>query len=113
MLNAVITTLVPVSGTDFNPAATFAFALRRVHPRSAAAPYMLAQTAGGILGVWACHAMFGLAIMQSWAIMHRTGSGLWFSEIQAASGLLAVIFGGLRPHPGAVPTLADLCISGA
>lgn len=80
MLNAVITTLDPVSGTDFNPAATFAFALRRVHPRSEAAPYMLAQSAGGNLGVWVCHAMLGLAILQSWAIMHRTGSGLCFSR---------------------------------
>ncbi len=113
MLYVIITTLGPVSGAHFNPAVTLAFALRREHPWRAAAPYMLAQTAGGILGVWACHAMFDLAILQSSATMHRTGSGQWFSEILATFGLLFVIFGGLRSRPDAVPPLVGLYITGA
>lgn len=113
MLYAIITTLGPISGAHFNPAVTLAFALRGGHPWGAVAPYILVQIGGGILGVWACHVMFDLAILQSSATMHRTGTAQWFSEVLATFGLLFVIFGGLRSRPEAVPALVGLYITGA
>ncbi|MEX0305551.1 MAG: aquaporin [Leisingera sp.] len=113
MLYAIITTLGPVSGAHFNPAVTIAFALRGEHPWRTVAPYILVQIGGGILGVWASHMMFDLAILQSSTTMHRTGTAQWFSEILATFGLLFVIFGGLRSRPEAVPALVGLYITGA
>lgn len=113
MLYVIITTLGPISGAHFNPAVTLAFALRGDHPWGAVAPYILVQVIGGILGVWACHAMFDMEILQSSTTLHRTGAAQWFSEIIATFGLLFVIFGGLKSRPEAVPGLVGLYITGA
>jgi len=113
MLYVIITTLGPISGAHFNPAVTLAFALRGDHPWGAVAPYILVQVIGGILGVWACHAMFDMEILQSSTTLHRTGTAQWFSEIIATFGLLFVIFGGLKSRPEAVPALVGLYITGA
>ena len=99
MLYVIITTLGPISGAHFNPAVTLAFALRGDHPWNAVVPYILVQVIGGILGVWACHAMFDMEILQSSTTLHRTGSAQWISEIIATFGLLFVIFGGLKSRP--------------
>lgn len=113
MLYAIITTLGPVSGAHFNPAVTLAFALRGEHEWRAVLPYVAAQILGGILGVWAAHAMFDLPILQTSATMHRSGGAQWFSEVVATFGLLFVIFGGIRHKPDTVPTLVALYITGA
>mgnify|MGYP001627828830 CR=1 FL=1 len=113
ILYAIITTLGPVSGAHFNPAVTQAFTLRGEHPWSGLAPYVAVQIAGGILGVWATHIMFGMDILQASTTMHRTGMAQWFSELIATFGLLFVIFGGLRSRPDAVPPLVGLYITGA
>ncbi|MFW8634633.1 aquaporin [Cribrihabitans pelagius] len=113
MLYVIITTLGPVSGAHFNPAVTLAFALRGDHSWRAVPPYVLAQAGGGILGVWACHGMFGLDVLQSSATMHRSGGAQWLAEVLATFGLLFVIFGGLRSRPEAVPALVGLYITGA
>lgn len=113
MLYVIITTLGPISGAHFNPAVTLAFALRGDHPWGAVAPYILVQVIGGILGVWACHTMFDMEILQSSTTLHRTGTAQWFSEIIATFGLLFVIFGGLKSRPEAVPGLVGLYITGA
>lgn len=112
ILYVIITTLGPVSGAHFNPVVTLAFAWRGEHPWSAVAPYIAAQIAGGIIGVWAAHLMFDLPIMQS-ASHIRTGPPQWASEIIATFGLLFVIFGGLRHKIDAVPPLVALYITGA
>ena len=113
MLFAIITTLGPISGAHFNPAVTLAFALRGELDRNSALLYVLAQVAGGLLGVWATHLMFDLPILQQSQTMHRTGLAQWWSESLATFGLLFVIFGGLRSRPEAVPTLVALYITGA
>ena len=113
MLFAIITVLGPISGAHFNPAVTLAFAMRKdIEPRLAAA-YVVAQIAGGILGVWIAHVMFDLSILQTSTTMHRTGIAQWFAEIVATFGLLFVIFGGLRSKPEAIPSLVALYITGA
>lgn len=112
MLYVIITTLGPISGAHFNPAVTVAFALRGEHVRRDIAPYIAAQIAGGIIGVWATHVMFDLAVFQT-STTPRTGTAEWFSEILATFGLLFVIFGGLRQRPDAVPTLVAIYITGA
>ncbi|WP_420858889.1 MIP/aquaporin family protein [Marivivens marinus] len=112
MLYAIITTLGPVSGAHFNPAVTAYFALRGDLPWRDVLPYMAAQVAGGILGVWLSHLMFDLPILQT-STTARTGLNLWSSEAIATFGLLFVIVGGLRSRAEAVPTLVALYITGA
>ncbi|MEP1964021.1 aquaporin [Tateyamaria sp.] len=113
MLYVIITVLGPVSGAHFNPAVTLAFFLRKDIAARDAVSYMAAQVIGAVIGVWAAHAMFDLAILQTSTTLHRTGGAQWFSEILATWGLLFVIFGGLKSRPEAVPTLVALYITGA
>ncbi len=112
ILYVIITTLGPISGAHFNPAVTLAFWLRGQIATREAALFVVVQIIGGILGVWAAHMMFDLAILQS-STTDRTGVSQWFSEILATFGLLFVIFGGLKSRPDAVPTLVALYITGA
>ena len=112
ILYVIITTLGPVSGAHFNPAVTLAFLMRKDISAGEAAGFVVVQIIGGILGVWAAHAMFDLTIVQA-STTDRTGFALWFSEIIATFGLLFVIFGGIRHKPDAVPTLVALYITGA
>ncbi|MDA9207850.1 aquaporin family protein [Octadecabacter sp.] len=108
----IITILGPISGAHFNPVVTLAFALRGEHPWRLVASYIPVQIIGGILGVWLCHVMFSLDVLQA-STTDRTGFNQWISEIFATFGLLFVIFGGLRSRPDAVPTLVALYITGA
>ncbi|MDJ0827048.1 MAG: MIP/aquaporin family protein [Rhodobacter sp.] len=107
-----ITILGPISGAHFNPAVTFAFALRREIAPGEAVAFVATQIVGGILGVWLAHAMFDLAILQL-STTARTGAPQWLAEVVAAFGLVFVILGGLRHRPEAVPTLVALYITGA
>ena len=113
MLYCIITVLGPISGAHFNPAVTLAFALRREIGMDMALAYVIVQVAGGLLGVWATHAMFDLPLLQVSETLHRTGPAQWWSEGIATFGLLFVIFGGLKSRPDAVPTLVALYITGA
>lgn len=112
ILYVMITTLGPISGAHFNPAVTLAFWLRGQIETREAGLFVVVQIIGGILGVWAAHMMFDLAILQT-SSTERTGVSQWFSEILATFGLLFVIFGGLSSRPEAVPTLVALYITGA
>jgi glycerol uptake facilitator-like aquaporin len=112
ILYVIITTLGPISGAHFNPAVTLAFWLRGQIETRQAGLYVVVQIIGGILGVWAAHVMFDLAILQA-STTARAGVAQWFSEILATFGLLFVIFGGLKSRPDAIPTLVALYITGA
>ena len=112
ILYVIITVLGPISGAHFNPAVTLAFFLRKEIATRPALGYVAVQIAGGILGVWACHAMFGLDILQ-FSNTDRTGPSQWFSEVIATFGLLFVIFGGIHSNRDAVPVLVALYITGA
>jgi len=113
MLYVIITVLGPISGAHFNPAVTLAFWLRKDIATQLALSYVVVQIAGGLLGVWATHAMFDLPLFQTSETLHRTGPAQWWSEVVATFGLLFVIFGGLKSRPEVVPTLVALYITGA
>jgi glycerol uptake facilitator-like aquaporin len=102
----------PISGAHFNPAVSIAFAWRGELNPSDLAPYIVAQVAGGILGVFAAHAMFALPLLQFSAHV-RSGPAQWFAEAVATLGLLLTIFGCVRRAPQAVPYAVGLYITAA
>ena len=104
--------LGPISGAHFNPSVTLAFALRGDLPRVEIAPYVVAQIVGGVLGVWAAHAMFDIAILQVSDTV-RTGPAQWFAEVVATFGLVFTIFAVLRARPDAVALAVGLYITAA
>ena len=113
ILYCIITVFSPISGAHFNPAVTIAFLLRREITLTTSFAFIVAQMFGGISGVWASHAMFGLDILQTSTNIYRTGHAQWLAEIIATFGLLLVIFGGLKSKPDAIPMLVALYITGA
>ena len=112
MLVVLILIFGPVSGAHMNPAVSIAFALRRELPSRELPLYIVAQVAGGILGVWAAHLMFDLPILQVSATV-RTGTGQWFAEFVATFGLLLTIFGCVAQAPQSVPYAVGLYITAA
>jgi glycerol uptake facilitator-like aquaporin len=112
ILAVLILTFGPVSGAHFNPAVSIAFALRRELPWPQAAAYIVVQIVGGIIGVWAAHAMFELPLWQV-SLTVRTGPGQWLAESVAAFGLVLTILGCLARTPSAVPYAVGLYITAA
>ena len=102
----------PLSGAHFNPAVSLAFALRGEFAWRDLAPYIAVQIVGGILGVFAAHAMFDLPILQFSAHV-RSGPAQWFAESVATFGLLLAIFGCVAKAPQAVPFAVGLYITAA
>jgi glycerol uptake facilitator-like aquaporin len=102
----------PVSGAHFNPAVTLAFAMRGEADRRSAAVYMAAQLMGGVLGVWAAHAMFAEPIFQI-STKLREGPAQGFSELVATFGLIGTIFGTQRSRPEFTPVAVGLYITAA
>jgi glycerol uptake facilitator-like aquaporin len=99
----------PISGAHFNPAVSAAMALRGELPKSALAPYVVAQLLGAMLGAWLAHAMFDMAILQFSAKL-RSGTGQWIAEAVATAGLLLVI---LRAPVGRAPAMVAAYIGAA
>jgi glycerol uptake facilitator-like aquaporin len=112
ILAVLIATFGPVSGAHFNPAVTLAFALRRELIWPTAAFYIVAQVAGGLVGVWAAHLMFELPVWQ-FSTTVRTGPGQWLAEAMATFGLLLTILGCLARTPAAIPSAVGLYITAA
>ena len=112
MLFVLIAMLGPISGAHFNPAVSLVMALRGELAWRLFAPYLAAQLSGGVLGVWAAHAMFGLPILQ---VSHhaRSGTGQWLGEFIATFGLVLTILGTARHRPAAVPASVALYIVAA
>ena len=112
ILVVLITILGPLSGAHFNPAVSFAFALRREITPKIAALYATWQIIGGLCGTVLAHLMFEQTIWQTSAHM-RSGMAQYGSEFVATFGLLAVIFGGICYRQTAVPWLVGLYITAA
>jgi glycerol uptake facilitator-like aquaporin len=111
-LVVLITIFGPLSGAHFNPAVTVVFALRREIAWRIAAAYVLVQIAGGILGVWAAHAMFAEPIIQISEKL-RDGPAQALSEFIATFGLIATILGCVRFRPDFTPVAVGLYITAA
>ena len=112
ILVVLITVLGPLSGAHFNPAVSFAFALRREIMPKIAALYAIWQIIGGLCGTVLAHLMFEETVWQTSAHM-RSGMAQYGSEFVATFGLLAVIFGGICYRQTAVPWLVGLYITAA
>lgn len=112
ILVVLITMLGPISGAHFNPAVTLAFHLRDEISRGEGALYVVAQVVGGIIGVWAAHAMFEEALLQ-FSTTARTGGSQWFAEVVATFGLVFTIFATVKARPAAVPMAVGLYITAA
>ncbi|MGW3952693.1 MIP/aquaporin family protein [Streptomyces sp. NPDC004752] len=96
-LGVLIALLGPVSGAHFNPAVTVAawFTGRRGGDRLTVrdvGTYVVAQTAGAIVGAIIADAMFGKPLVQ-WSTHDRFAGHLWIGEIVATAGLILLIFG--------------------
>ena len=111
-LVALIRVFGPISGAHFNPAVTAAMAAAGATPRAAIAPYMVAQFAGAIAGVWVAHAMFAMPILETSAHV-RSGIGQWAGEAVATFGLVGVIESGRRRFAASLPGAVALYIVGA
>jgi glycerol uptake facilitator-like aquaporin len=102
----------PISGAHFNPAVTLALLLRRRIAPAAALAYVAAQVTGGVLGVFAAHAMFAEPILQLSA-RSRDGPAQAFSEFVATFGLLATILAVSRFRSDFVAAAVGLYITAA
>src|SRR5450631_4396730 len=98
ILIVLITMLGPISGAHFNPVVTAVFAQRKDVAPGDAAGYVLAQIAGGILGVLVAHTMFDESVFQL-STKVRSGPAQWLSEAVAAFGLVLTILLTLRANP--------------
>ena len=112
ILVVLITVFGPISGAHFNPAVTLSFALRRDIAPGDAGLYVIAQIFGGIVGVFAAHFMFDIAIIESSTTL-RTGPGQWLGEFVATFGLVGTILACLKARPDAIPMAVGLYITAA
>ena len=112
ILVVLISILGPLSGAHFNPAVSFAFALRQSLALRIALLYMVWQIAGGLCGTILAHLMFEEPLFQI-SVHLRSGLAQYASEFIATFGLLAVIFGGIRFTQTAIPWLVGLYIPAA
>ena len=111
-LYALITALGPWSGAHFNPVVSVAMASAGAMRWRDVGPYIAAQLAGGVVGVWLAHLMFALPILQ-WSTHARTGLGQWAGEFVATFGLLLVIESGRRKAPASVAATVACYITAA
>ena len=95
VLLVIIHVFSSVSGAHFNPAVTLAEAALGTRKWAQVAPYILAQTAGGMFGTVVANLMFDLDPVE-FSTKTRTGSHLWLGEIVATYGLVLLIFALVR-----------------
>jgi arsenate reductase len=104
-LIAIILAFGPVSGAHLNPIVTLADRLLGGVTTATAAVYVVAQTAGGFVGVVVANIMFDLDAVN--VSSHARASGaLWTGEFVATLGLVLVIFGIARSGRAAVAPFA-------
>ncbi|HMC07876.1 MAG TPA: MIP/aquaporin family protein [Actinomycetota bacterium] len=104
-LVAIILAVGPVSGAHLNPVVTLADRVFGGLSTSQAMAYMVAQVAGGVIGVAVANLMFDLPALQI-STRVRSSSGLWLAEVVATFGLLLVIFGVVRSRRASVAPFA-------
>jgi glycerol uptake facilitator-like aquaporin len=111
-LFALIVMLGPISGAHFNPIVTVVLAIRGECSRAVVLPFIVAQTAGAILGVWLAHLMFDLPVLQA-STKARSGVGQWSAEATATFGLVLLILLCVRRQAASLPAAVAVYIVGA
>lgn len=111
-LACLIIALGPISGAHFNPAVSFADALRGGLSWRELPAYWGAQLVGAVAGVMVANVMFGLPVF---FVSHhaRGGWGQWLGEYVATFGLLLVIWGCVRSRSLFVATAVSTYIVAA
>jgi glycerol uptake facilitator-like aquaporin len=109
-LYVLISVLGPISGAHFNPVVSLTFWRTGELTLGLLSAYVVAQVAGGAIGVWLTHAMFDLPLMQ-FSTKVRSGIPQWISECLATGVLLATIHLGLRNAAERVPLLVALIVT--
>ena len=104
-LVAIILAVGPVSGAHLNPVVTLADRVFGGLSTAQAMAYMVAQVAGGVIGVVVANLMFDLPALQV-STRVRSSPGLWLAEVVATFGLLLVIFGVVRSRRASVAPFA-------
>lgn len=112
ILVALIFTFGPLSGAQFNPAATLTVAWERGLPWAEVPAYVAAQCVGAFVGVATANLMFDLPIFSLSRHAHHGPSQL-LSEFVATFGLLTVIWGCSRLRSAAVPFAVGAYITAA
>ena len=112
ILFVLIGWLGPISGAHMNPAVSLVAVVRRELRAGDFLPYLLAQLAGGILGVIVANLMFDLPAI-AWSTKLRSGSGQWLGEAVATFGLILTIVGTVRYRERSVPAAVALYIVAA
>ena len=111
-LIALIVAFTERTGAHFNPLVTAALALRGNFDRRQVLPYIVAQTIGALIGVFAAHFMFDLPLLQSTEKV-RTGPGQWLGEILATFGLVFLILSLTRKTAWSAPFAVGAYIAAA
>jgi glycerol uptake facilitator-like aquaporin len=112
ILVVLITMLAPISGAHLNPAVTAIFWMRNEIASPLAIAYVLAQIAGGVVGVFVAHLMFNLPLLE-FSVKIRSGPAQWLAEWVATFGLVATILVTLKAKPSAIPIAVGLFITSA
>lgn len=113
ILFALIETLGPLSGSNFNPAVTLALLFTKETTPKRAAGYISAQMAGGFVGLVFTHLMFYDTVPTVLTISDSSKSaGLIFAEFIGAFLLLVVIYGCVRGHSKQTSMTVGLVVGG-
>ncbi len=114
VLFVLIETLGPVSGCHINPAVTFAMVLADKIDKRRAAVYVVAQMAGGVVGVLAAHAMFYGNPFFEWAAISAVvrNNGTYFAEFLGTVTLIVVIFGTMYHQSKQAGLIIGLLVGG-
>ncbi len=114
VLFVLIETLGPVSGAHLNPAVTVAMLMVRKVERKTAVFYIIVQIVGGILGIFAAHAMFIGHDFFQWVAVSEVarGGGAFFAEFVGTFMLVLVIFGTMHNKPAQPGLIIGLLVGG-
>jgi glycerol uptake facilitator-like aquaporin len=89
-LALLIVVIGPISGAHFNPAVSLVNVFSRLQPAREAGVYIVAQTAGAIVGAILANVMFDLPAFQ-FSTHDRVSPGMLVGEVVATAGLIAII----------------------
>jgi glycerol uptake facilitator-like aquaporin len=108
-LFVLINLFAPVSGAHLNPAVSLLAWADGALPGRSLPGYLAAQFAGAVAGVWVCHLLFALPVLQL-SSTRRSAPGLWLSELIATVVLLAVVRSCRGPNAAHAPALVALTV---